>query len=385
MQNPQVHEADLAIEQDLGHKTVLGLTYMMSMGRELASAVDTNFSPGATYDYTFTVVAPASSTVSTSYGISATSVPSYYKYPQPAQSGYVTLPHGGKKLPLAVGDTFTTKVFLQPVTLAAGQYTRPNPAYGQILKVSSNVNSSYNALAVQINHRYEKGFSLMANYTWAHALDNNPYMSTVVPTYNAFDPTNRRLEHGNSSLDVRQRFVFAAVYQPQTHFHGIKDYLLGGWRFAPIVQMQTGMPYTPYVSGSVSGLTVPNGTDGCSDAAGCSVSPAYKGLNGSGSSANRLPVIGRNSYNKPKTAVYDLRIGKNFYADAPHFERLRLELFAEMFNVMNHQNITGITDQAYSLSGTTLTPYTSFGQYTNSNSNYTYSPRQMQIAVRLHF
>jgi hypothetical protein len=61
----------------------------------------------------------------------------------------------------------------------------------------------------------------MANYTWSHALDDNPYLSTVVPSYNALDPTNLKLEHGNSSLDVRQRFVFAAVYQPQTHFHGL--------------------------------------------------------------------------------------------------------------------------------------------------------------------
>jgi hypothetical protein len=118
-------------------------------------------------------------------------------------------------------------VFLQPLVLGPGQYTRPNPAYGQILDVKSNVNSSYNALAVQVNHRYQSGFSLMANYTWAHALDDNPYLSTVVPSYTALDPTNLKLEHGNSSLDVRHRFVFAAVYQPQTHFHGIEDKLLG--------------------------------------------------------------------------------------------------------------------------------------------------------------
>ena len=42
MQNPQVHEADLAIEQDLGHNLVLGITYMSSFGRELDSASDVN-------------------------------------------------------------------------------------------------------------------------------------------------------------------------------------------------------------------------------------------------------------------------------------------------------------------------------------------------------
>jgi hypothetical protein len=398
MQNPQVHEADLAIERDLGHNTVLGVTYMSSFGRELPSAIDTNFSGTATASYTFTVTAPGTSTTLTSYPISATSTPSYSSYPQPPQSGYTTQPHGGKTVPFAVGQTFTTNVFLQPVGTAKS--TRQNPAYGEILDVKSNVNSSYNAVAVQISHRYEKGFSLMANYTWSHALDDNPYMSTVVPTYNILDPTNLKLEHGNSSLDVRQRFVFAAVYQPQTHFHGIADKALGGWRIAPVVQVQTGLPYTPYISGSVSawsatntsGLTVPVGTDGCTTsnvtATGsgvCAVNPAYGGLNGSGSSADRLPWIGRNSFNRPGTVVVDTRFGKNFYIRAPHFDSMRLEFFGEVFNALNHQNITGVNDEAYTLSGTNLTPYASFGTYTNSNSNWAYSSRQMQVAARLHF
>jgi hypothetical protein len=69
---------------------------------------------------------------------------------------------------------------------------------------------------------------------------------------------------------------------------------------------------------------------------------------------------------------------------------LRFEVFAELFNVMNHQNITGLTTEAYTLTASpagvpTLTPYSNFGTYTNSNSNYTYSPRQLQLAGRLHF
>jgi hypothetical protein len=108
-------------------------------------------------------------------------------------------------------------------------------------------------------------------------------------------------------------------------------------------------------------------------------------LNGSGSSADRLPWIERNSYNRPNTIVVDSRLGKNFYFKARHFDNMRFELMGEVFNIMNHQNITGITDQAYSLSGTTLTPFASFGTYTNSNSNWAYSSRQIQIAARLHF
>jgi hypothetical protein len=381
MQNPQVHQADLAIERDLGHKTVLAVTYMMSLGRELPRALDVNNSASVQIDVPFTVVAPStSSSTSGSVTLSTTSV---VAPPQPAQGSNVTLPHGGASYPLTAGQTYTTKVFVQPYGTAKS--TRQNVAYGEILDVQSSVNSSYNAMAVQLNHRYEKGFSLMTNYTWSHSLDNNPYQSTVVPTYNALDPTNLKLEHGNGSLNVRHRFVFATVYQPQTHFHGLMDKVLGGWRIAPILQLQTGLPYTPYVAGSVSGLTVANGVDGCTLSAGCSVNPAYGGLNGAGSSAARLPWIERNSYYRPKTAVVDVRLGKNFYIKAPHFDRMRFELLSEMFNVMNHQNITGITDEAYTLSGTTLTQATGFGTYTNSNSNWAYSSRQIQIAARLHF
>ena len=334
MQNPQVHEADLAIEHNLGHKTVLGLTYMMSLGRELPRAIDTNINLQDTAQVTFTVAAPTSTTATnTNITLSTTKV---VAPPQPAQTGNVTLPHGGATAPLTVGQTYTTKVFLA----STAQYARPNQAYGQILDVQSSVNSSYNALAVQINHPFDHGFSLMSNYTWSHSLDDNPYQSTVVPTFNVLDPTNLKAEHANGSLDIRQRFVFAAVYQPQTHFHGLEDKVLGGWRIAPMVQMQTGMPYTPYVSGSVSGSF---GT------------AAYKSLNGSGSSSARLPWIERNSYHRPKTAVVDLRLGKNFFFEAPHFDRMRFEVFGEVFNLMNHQNITGINDQAYSLYGTTLT------------------------------
>jgi hypothetical protein len=109
-----------------------------------------------------------------------------------------------------------------------------------------------------------------------------------------------------------------------------------------------------------------------------------------------VPWVARDSFHYPRTAVVDLRLGKNFYL--PRVDRFglhsepRFEVFAEVFNVMNHQNITSLVTEAYALTDVkgstptqTLTPYAPFGTYTNSNSNYTYSPRQLQISGRLHF
>jgi Carboxypeptidase regulatory-like domain/TonB dependent receptor len=394
MQNPQVHEVDVSVEQNLGRSTTFAVTYMSSFGRELPTAIDTNFNPAATAIVNYTIATPAVGGTLTSYPISTNSeaASSFSNYPQPPQTGaYITLPHGGKKPPLNPAQVYSTKVFLQPLNVS--QSTRPNKAYYQILDVKSSVNSSYNALSVQINHRYEHGFSLMGNYTWSHALDENPYENTVVPSYTTLDPTNPRADYGNSATDVRGRFVAAMVYEPQTHFHGLKDYVLGGWRIAPLLQAQSGLPFTPFVSGSISGsIAVPDdGTDGCTAAIAtkgvCLASPANTGFNGAGSSADRLPWIERNSFHNPGTVVFDMRAGKNFYfnLDRLHLNNMRFEVFTEVFNIMNHQNITAVTNEAYTLSGTTLTPFASFGTYTNSDSNYTYSPRQVQLAARLHF
>jgi hypothetical protein len=379
MQNPQVHEADLAIEQTMGHNITVGITYMMSLGRELPTSIDTNFNIGATGFGTFALATPASASSLNSYPISSNSEApsSLANYPQPpATGGYVVLPSGGKTSP-AFPVGYQQKFFLNG--------TRPTPEYYQILRVQSSVNSSYNALAFQVDRRYDHGLSVLTNFTWSHSLDENPYTSTVVPGYNLSDPTNPRADYGNGNSDVRLRYVGAIVYQPQTHFHGLKEQALGGWRIAPLVQLQTGEPFSATISSSsFKTVTLANGTTG---------TLAGTGINGAGSGSTRVPWMARNSYNYPKTAVVDFRIGKNFYIPSlAHMEKLRLELFAEAFNLMNHQNITALNTEAYTLADAastpvvqTLTPYNGFAKYTNSNSNYTYSSRQIQITARLHF
>jgi hypothetical protein len=77
------------------------------------------------------------------------------------------------------------------------------------------------------------------------------------------------------------------------------------------------------------------------------------------------------------------------------FDKSRnLQLMCNVFNVSNHQNITGfLATYLYNLSGTTAT-YTgvsgtgsqSFMVPSNSNSsNFTYTPRNIEIAARFNF
>jgi hypothetical protein len=364
LQNPQVHEMDLSIEQDLGWNTVLQLTYMGSLGRELAAAEDQNVSP-ATSTATFEVLDNTN----------------------PSSGAPLALPHGGKPLPLLPDSLHTYKKYT-----AKGAF----PSYFHVLDFKSDVNSNYNALSVQVNHRYSNNFSLLSNFTWAHALDYNPYLSTGFGSAsNMLDPLNRRGEYANSVLNVNKRFVGAATYRVNiSGLHGWRQNLYNGWGIAPIVQLQTGLPYSAGTTNSVSG-------------------GAYGGIIGVGGTA-RIPDIDRDAFTMPKTAVVDLRIGKSFYIPIGG-ERYRFEVFGEAFNLFNHQNITSVVTNAYCIaSSPPLTPGTlgsscpvvqaapppapaganvteylvgnpSFGTYLNSNSNTLLTPRQLQISGRLYF
>lgn len=370
MQNPQVHEADLALEQKMGWNTVMSIMYMSSFGRELPSVFDVNAPSGSIGTVQFTV----KNNLNINNGGGITLNP---------------LPRGGMAPPLAEGSVHTYKQY---------QGARPNPNYYAIYAVQSEVNSNYNALAVQFTKRFSSGLSFMGNFTWAHALDYNPYLSTSYGSsaYLPVDPLDRRQDYGNSNLNVGKRAVFAARYYPHPHVRGWKKVVADGWGVSPIVQAQTGLPYSAATSGSRVG------------------SAALSGPLGTGGAA-RLPKfdvngnleVSRNSFNSPNKATVDVRLSKSFYQNALG-QRFRLELFAEVFNVMNHQNITQVSNGAYLLCTSSNNDQTqanacpvglptppagtgylvfnnNFGQNKNSNSNTLYTPRQVQVAARLHF
>jgi len=361
LQNPQVSETDLAIEQNLGWNTTFSVSYMGSYGRELAAAVDQNVAP-ATGSQTYQVL----------------------DNPDPF-TGYIVYPHGGAAPPLLNNSIHTYKRY---IPADAGPFT----TYYHVLEFKSEVNSSYNALVFQLNHRFSSGFSLLSNFTWAHALDGNPYLSTGYGTSTeVLDPLNLRGEWATSSLNVAHRFVAAATYR--TGLKGLSErmgVLLNDWSIAPIVQLQDGLPYSPGTQNYPTG-------------------GLFSGILGAGGTS-RVPDLGRNSFTMPATATVDLRIGKSFnYRRAE--QHYRFEIFGEAFNLFNHQNITSVNTTAYCIASAPSTgaPSTGvacpavqgvptltqgyyymianplFGTNTNSNSSTLSTSRQLQVAGRFYF
>lgn len=350
-QNPAAYEYDLSLQQELGGHTVFSVSYLASLGRQLSNFVNTN------------LVNTQAPNNNSDAGDGWTYVNYYVAQPSSGAAGCGPLP---------CGSTYTAKVY---------NFGYINPSYNAITDIVSNINSSYNALVAEVvNHSFRYA-DFDVNYTWSHALDFNQNQSTQASTNQIEDPYgSMATQYGNSNFNVPNRFVAYAVLKYPRSFSGAKSYLLDGWNLDPLVQVQNGLPYSLVTSGFPSDAS------------------ASSAWNGAGGDPAYIPVIGRNTFTLPRTAVFDIRAEKQFLLH----EHYNLQLLGECFNVFNHENYTGINRTGYNFGATsqaiTTDGYTgpqiyttqlnynkSYGSFTNANSNYAYSPRQVQLAIRLEF
>ena len=343
-QNPQVNEFDLSVQQQLPKQTFLSVSYMGAMGRELPNFLNINLNPATTYQTTLTVI----------------------ENPKNPGTGCG---------PIACGTAVTSTVYSK-------NYVNSN--YGYVTEIRSNVNSSYNGMIAEIQNRSSKYAQFDANYTWSHALDFNQNQSTSPSTNNWYDPLgNSRANYGNSNFNVPNRFVAWAMLQYPGNSNSWMRYFSDGWHLNPVLQWQNGLPYSAGVSGTQPGSG--------------SLKAAGSGMNGSGSSGYLLQ-LGRNTFKYPNTTVLDCRLQKDLKIN----ERYNIELLGELFNVLNHQNVTGVSATAYSINATatSTTPANTlvyqpaqgagvnasgFGTVNNADSNFVYSQRQVQLGIKLDF
>ncbi len=353
LHNPYSEQFDLAVQQELGLKTILSVSYIGALSRELPNYLNLNLNPTSAYTFNYTV-APAAG--KTACG------------------------------PIACGSIVPVKVYASKLQTGAssGTYSYSpleNPSFNSVTDIVSNINANYHALTVEVQRTQSKMLAFDANFTWSHALDFNQNQSTAAGANNWFDPyANARSNYGNSQYNVPHRLVaWALMTAPGVSEGSSLKYLANGWSLKPLLQVQNGLPYTVSIAG-----TTPNQcySVGCLEAAG-------SGLSGTG--VAYIPTLGRDSIQQPVTVVVDARLEKDF----SFREKYNVQLFAEGFNLANHDNVTGVNNTAYQLStvqgataastSSSLTYQPSFGTVTSANSNYAYNVRLIQIAARFLF
>ena len=120
--------------------------------------------------------------------------------------------------------------------------SNPQPPYSVI---QSDVNDGfvyYKALDVNLNHTFSHGFSMLASYTWSHAIDN---VDPDIPSQNPNDPNFPGwAEVGNAIFDQRNRFVLSGTYIAPLKIQ------IGG-----IATLASGLPYNIVTGTTNSGDT----------------------------------------------------------------------------------------------------------------------------------
>ncbi len=333
-QNPLIQETELSLDRQIGWNTAISVSYLLSRGQELPAFLDTN-------------LAPPTSTITYT----------------------------------ANGGPFSGKSFTVPFFVGA----RPNPAFNAITDIASVIRSNYNGLVVAVNHRAGAGLLFQANYTWSHAIDNGQTSQTFTANETALNPLNLQLDKGTSFLNFPQRFVLSAVWTPAVSkgSNPVIRGIVNGFSFSPIITISSGYAFVQSISGSPRVAPLTPG-----------LPPTSSGITGSGAafSLNRFLLVPRNSDQMPGLRNIDLRVSRQF----GFTERYKVEVLAEAFNLFNHQQVNGINQTAYSISGTVLSapntytanlkfnPFNNFG-VPNSVGSSLYRERQIQFGLRFLF
>jgi hypothetical protein len=127
-----------------------------------------------------------------------------------------------------------------------------NPYYGRytyMQEVDSIGYANYNALLVKVQHQFQSGFSLIANYIWQKSLAEAQQGSNG--TVNQ-DRSCLSCDYGLSTSNIPQAFVVSAVVDlPFGHGRrfgkqtdSVLNEVAGGWSVDAIGTMQKGLPYT---------------------------------------------------------------------------------------------------------------------------------------------
>lgn len=219
---------------------------------------------------------------------------------------------------------------LNPVT---GAY------YSTITLMDDGVNTSYNALRATVQHRFNHGYTLLANYTYSHCLQDTETLANRLTGNQESNPYDRNADYGPCDYDLRHNLVVSFVYQGYQFHKRALDLVAGGWRPAFLVSANSGYPFSPLTGTDASlsgvGLDRPDVVGGTNRYVRNThtllwVNPAAFTKNSPGT----FGTAGMNSLLGPHYIDSDVNLTKMFSIH----EQQNLQLRFEFFNVFNHTN-----------------------------------------------
>jgi hypothetical protein len=274
---------------------------------------------------------------------------------------------------------------------------KPNSNFTGVFDLTVNGDtSSYNALQLQYRRPLAKRFQALFNYTWSHSIDTN---SSDVAALAPDNVVSKSQDRGSSTFDVRDSFGGALTYNvPAIGTKGFVSELTKGWSVASYFQARTGFPIDVTTRrapipgfASFLGLVsvrpdlVPGQPIWISDP----TVPGGRRLNINAfvvQPQGRQGSLGRDSIQGFGATQVDLSLARQFRI----IERVKLQIQADMFNLVNHPNFANppasidslgsfgvanqMLNQGLSVGGFGLSPLYQLG-----------GPRSTQFSAKLTF
>ncbi len=352
---PTTYNFSLGVQQDIGFKTVMEISYVGSLSRHLGEKRNINGVPDTARFFDCTVV------------------PANVCHPENR-------------------DPFSTN------SAKNDDFFRRYQGFGDINMVMYSGTSNYNGLQVQVNRRYTRGFQYGIAYTWSKTFD---YANDDSSDVNASRPY-RQFNYVPADFD--QTHIFTANYIWELPSlgrrlnNGFAKAVFDGWVISGTTSLVSGKPKSvsvTYNSGTVTATGLPAITDftggevnarpimicnpnrrtGQVTATGipvvidtsCFVKPGARGDIGN---------TPRNVLRLPGVVNLDLAFFKNFRLG----EKLGVQFRWETYNLFNHTNFRDI-DATVVFDANGVQPSTStFGVPASARS-----PRVMQGSLRFSF
>jgi len=207
---PSIYRYSLGIQRDIGHATVVDVSYVGNVGKHLLQSQDQN-----------------------------------------------VIPYGAR---------FQSQ-HIDPVTGLAypDDFFRPIPGYEGISTAMNSGTSNYNSLQVALNRRFARGVSFGVAYTYAKTMNTGSGEGDLLPKFRPW----RIWMYGPANFDQTHMFVFNYVWdlpKPSKRFSSsgarlVVGSVLDNWQVSGVTTMASGLPQGISM-GTVSGVDLSGGGDG---------------------------------------------------------------------------------------------------------------------------
>jgi hypothetical protein len=218
--------------------------------------------------------------------------------------------------------------------------------------LQNTAQSWYDAGYVNVRRRYTRGFTFLANYTFAKNLSDAPDFRS--PMFESAVPQNNNdlnAEKG-PGCDVRHRFALSAVYDipalnlsaTPSGFSRALHAVTQNWHLSTLYQVQTGFPLTISVFGDTANAGTILGDNPIranvtgQPVFGPGTQTADQWFNPAAFAAPAAYTFGnagRNTVYGPGLQSLDLALAREFAIT----EKTRFQFRAEFFNTLNHTNL----------------------------------------------